>query len=669
MKQKKLKLAIISAVLSLSVFVGVTPLSTNFGVANNVFGVVSVKAADAAITDAQRKVDEATSFLSTAKLPATNDKIVALKKDDGSGAIKDVVDAIATAKAANPPETTIAEAKMTALVNALTAAKEADALWRQAISARSEYVKAKVAFEAALETNAANFHKVDYQDALAKHIELYTAGDAIYGEPDATTGLLPELTAGQISQLNAITQEIKDVTDWYNKRPVATINTAEIDKKVADLEKVIEDAKAVIADPAYVNNNSTSLRATVVAAEAEIARINAVKATINTDNKHKSQAEIDELFAEVDSSAVAKAVTDEINKFTNGATLISNAVKALEDAIARGNQAVTDFKGDKKGAEFLALEKAIKDAKEDLATLKALPATATLKEKQDAVKAATVPEDVKAIDDAIKNLPGVVDPVAVDKAALEAGIKEATDYVKGTEIAEANKAALQAAIDAANVVFNNKKATQAEVDAAKVTLKAALDAAKKPVVDPVKVDKSALETAVKEAEALIAEGKLNPEVKKALQEIVDAAKVVLVNKDATQNEINNATSNLKAAISVAKASITGTTNINVVIVIINNYCANICKPLPVDPCKPVDPVKPVGPVDPCKPAVKPADPCTTVTPAVTPAVKPSVTVPAVTPTTVTTKLPQTGGIDPSAIFGLSALMSLAGITLGKKNRK
>lgn len=139
-----------------------------------------------------------------------------------------------------------------------------------------------------------------------------------------------------------------------------------------------------------------------------------------------------------------------------------------------------------------------------------------------------------------------------DKSALRLAVTAAEGEAALTDkYTEESIAALQTAINEANAVLADNNATQAEVDAqveAVNAAKAALEEKKAPVV------KEELEKAVADATEVVgATDKYTEASLAALQSAIDAANAVLQNSDATQDEIDAAVQAVKEAKAALKA--------------------------------------------------------------------------------------------------------------------
>ncbi|MBU5211840.1 S-layer homology domain-containing protein [Heyndrickxia oleronia] len=143
--------------------------------------------------------------------------------------------------------------------------------------------------------------------------------------------------------------------------------------------------------------------------------------------------------------------------------------------------------------------------------------------------------DLTAAYDALQEVPGV------NKEPLQAKVDEAKDLDASDYTAE-TWAAYQEQIKAAQAVLDDEDATQEEVDQALEDLTAAYDA----LQEVPGVNKEPLQAKVDEAKDLDASD-YTAETWAAYQEQVKAAQAVLVDEDATQEEVDQALEDLTAA--------------------------------------------------------------------------------------------------------------------------
>ena len=144
-----------------------------------------------------------------------------------------------------------------------------------------------------------------------------------------------------------------------------------------------------------------------------------------------------------------------------------------------------------------------------------------------------VDAETDALDSAISALKKP--ETTVDKTKLEAAIKEA-DALKESDYTADSWKAYEKALESANKVFTDDKADQEAVDQAVKALNDAKSALKKPETT---VDKTKLEAAIKETDAL-KESDYTADSWKAYADALKAAKAVLADKSVSQKEVNHA---------------------------------------------------------------------------------------------------------------------------------
>lgn len=142
---------------------------------------------------------------------------------------------------------------------------------------------------------------------------------------------------------------------------------------------------------------------------------------------------------------------------------------------------------------------------------------------------------------------GLVESEVVDKSALE----ELYDTYKDTEqgnYTDDSYEALQSALEGAKAVLDDTEASQAEVNAAYDALQAAYEnLQEKETPTPVVVDKTKLQKLYDEY-VNTAQGDYTDDSYEALRSALEAAKAVLDNEDATQEEVSEAYSVLYDAV-------------------------------------------------------------------------------------------------------------------------
>ena len=184
-------------------------------------------------------------------------------------------------------------------------------------------------------------------------------------------------------------------------------------------------------------------------------------------------------------------------------------------------------------------------------------------EHQTQIDAAVI--EMNAALETFKN--SVISLAPVDKSALEAKIQTANNYYQtaqeGNEEGKylvGSKATLKAAIDEATAVFNSESAKQAEVNSATTALSDAIDVFLASKYVPGVVNKTALKTAITEANSLYSsavegtqKGNYPAGSKSTLYSAIISAQVVSGSSTATQDDVDAETAALQAAIELFKS--------------------------------------------------------------------------------------------------------------------
>ena len=141
---------------------------------------------------------------------------------------------------------------------------------------------------------------------------------------------------------------------------------------------------------------------------------------------------------------------------------------------------------------------------------------------------------------------------AVDTTSLQTAIASAENALATSKKSDADNAKLSDAVKAAKAALANADATQDDIDAALNTLNTAIDAFKK-APDAVVVDKSKLADAIAKAEA-VKQGNKTDSAWETLQAAIAKAKGTNSSADATQADVDTATTTLNNAVSTFNAS-------------------------------------------------------------------------------------------------------------------
>ena len=396
--------------------------------------------------------------------------------------------------------------------------------------------------------------------------------------------------------LQAVINVAKTVLDDENATQeavdaqVEAVNTAKdaLVEKKAPVEKeslkvAIEEANALIGEAeTYTEESLKALQAAIDAANKVLEDSEATQEAVDVQVEAVNAAKkaLVKKKAPVEKEALQTVVNEALELVKETEVYTEESLKILQDAIDAANDILKDedatqdivdahlkavnaakvaLEEKRPMVEKEALEEAVKQA------LELVEATETyteesLKALQNAIDVANevledpeatqeaVAEALRNVNVAIINLEEKTAPV--EKEALQTAVDAATELVKETETyTEESLKALQAAIDAANAVLKDEDATQEDIN----TQLESINAAKKALVKKTApVAKEELKKTVDEVEIFIgAIDTYTEDSLLALQEAINAAKVVLNNPDATQEEVDQA----MCAVAEAKAAL------------------------------------------------------------------------------------------------------------------
>ena len=338
-------------------------------------------------------------------------------------------------------------------------------------------------------------------------------------------------------------------------KEIVTNTAAYTEESLKALQAAIDAAQAVLDDPAAtqeeVNAQTDALNAAIAAlvekpvvdkTKLQTAVEKAKEFTSNEDNKEKYTEESWQVF-----EAAIEAAQTVLDNSAATQEEVNNALTALEDA--KKNLKTKEPSVEK--PDKSELEKTVNEAKafveglEDpgMYTEESLNALKKAIESADIVLASeTATQDeinaaMQSVTEARGNL--ALKKPAVDTEALENAIANARELANDTATyTEESRAALNAAVDAAQKVLEDANATQETVDKQTEAVEAAIKALVKIKV-PAETDK--LKEAVKEAEELVKDTeKYSEESLKALRDAIALAQGVLEDTNATQAQVDEA---------------------------------------------------------------------------------------------------------------------------------
>ena len=338
-------------------------------------------------------------------------------------------------------------------------------------------------------------------------------------------------------------------------KEIVTNTAAYTEESLKALRAAIDAAQAVLDDPAAtqeeVNAQTDALNAAIAAlvgkpvvdkTELQTAVADANEFAASDENKEKYTEDSWKTLEEAITVAQAvlnkpEATQEEVNDALKALTDAKENLKTKEPSVEKPEKSelqetVNDAKAFVGGLEnpemyteesLNALNEAIAMAEEVLAS-----ETAT----QDEINAA-----MRRVKEAKENLAQKKPAVATE--ALENAIANARELANDTATyTEESRAALNAAVDAAQKVLEDANATQETVDKQTEAVEAAIKALVKIKV-PAETDK--LKEAVKEAEELVKDTeKYSEESLKALRDAIALAQGVLEDTNATQAQVDEA---------------------------------------------------------------------------------------------------------------------------------
>ena len=338
-------------------------------------------------------------------------------------------------------------------------------------------------------------------------------------------------------------------------KEIVTNTAAYTEESLNALRAAINAAQKVLDDPAAaqeeVNAQTDALNAAIAAlvekpvvdkTELQTAVADANKFAASDENKEKYTEDSWKTLEEAITVAQAvlnkpEATQEEVNDALKALTDAKENLKTKEPSVEKPGKAeleetVNDANAFVKGLENpeMYTEESLNALKEAIAMAEEVLASETA--TQDEINAA-----MRRVKEAKENLAQKKPAVATE--ALENAIANARELAQDTATyTEESRAALNAAVDAAQKVLEDANATQETVDKQTEAVEAAIKALVKIKV-PAETDK--LKEAVKEAEELVKDTeKYSEESLKALRDAIALAQGVLEDTNATQAQVDEA---------------------------------------------------------------------------------------------------------------------------------
>ena len=467
-----------------------------------------------------------------------------------------------------------------------TAVNAAQEVYDKAGVTQDEVNTAKANVEAKIAALVRKADKTALSNAINLAIVKTTQEDKYTAESRDALKKVIAVAAAVVNDENA-TQEMVDAQTAAVKAAEAKLVAIKVPVNKSALQTRVDEAKETVTNTAaYTEESLNALRAAINAAQAVLNKPEATQEEVNaqTDALNAAIAALVEKPV-VDKTELQTAVAD-ANKFAasdeNKEKYTEDSWKTLEEAITVA-QAVLN-KPEATQEEVNDALKALTDAKENLKTkepsvekpgkaeleetvndanafvkglenpemyteesLNALKEAIAMAEEVLASETATQDEinaAMRRVKEAKENLAQKKPAVATE--ALENAIANARELANDTATyTEESRAALNAAVDAAQKVLEDANATQETVDKQTEAVEAAIKALVKIKV-PAETDK--LKEAVKEAEELVKDTeKYSEESRNALTDAIALAQEVLEDTNATQETVDKALEAVNAA--------------------------------------------------------------------------------------------------------------------------
>lgn len=302
------------------------------------------------------------------------------------------------------------------------------------------------------------------------------------------------------SQVDSAKSALQNAYDSLNFKPIETVNKNELSNLLdvlskADLSKYTTDSVEKFNEAlsnaynVFWNNEATQSQVDSAVSALQKAYDNLVEKEDPTPTPVVDKTQLNLVVSEASSIHLDDYTTD--------------SAKALSTALSKAKEVLSNAK---------ATQEQVNTAKDNLRN-------------------------------AIDNLVEKPEVPKVDKSALQSAV-DSVSSLKQADYTTASWSKLQTALTNAKAVLDNKDATQSQVDA-QVT---ALNNAKSALVK--KANKTALDQAI--AKAPTGQGSYTDTSWKALQSALSTAKTISGKEDATQSEVDSATTALNKAINDLK---------------------------------------------------------------------------------------------------------------------
>lgn len=461
---------------------------------------ITTKQAEVASIDSQISV--ANNELSTAQNNLATANTALSTAQSNTATAQQAFDAANTALLADPSDPILQQA-VTDTQSALNNAQAQETL----------AVNEQASAQTAVNTAQSNVDTLNSSKTQASS-ELETAQSTLSTAQNEKSNLEQQLSNIGNTDIPALEAKVKE-----RQKVVADLEAEikEVEKKIAELEGKEKPTPPVVVDKSALSN-----------------LVNSVKATDLSKYTDDTVSAFENALANANSVLSNEKATQE---------QINSAVSNLQSAFNNLTEKIEENKVDKSALQNLV--NSVKDTDlepytdDSVQKFNAALSTANSVLSNDKATQAQVDQAVSALQTAFDGLVEKPEVPKVDKSALQSAIDQVSS-LKQADYTTASWTKLQTALTNAKQVLDNKDATQSQVDA-QVT---ALNNAKSALVK--KANKTALDQAIGKVPAQ--QGSYTDTSWKALQSALSTAKQVSSKEDATQTEVDSATTALNKAI-------------------------------------------------------------------------------------------------------------------------
>ena len=519
----------------------------------------------------------------TNKAPQLDKLDIVLKRTAGEADLTELKEVLKTAREKLAEEnayTPVSRGELETAVNAAQEVYDKEGVTQDEVNTAKANVEAKIAALVKKADKSALINAIKLANVKTTQEDKYTAEsrEALKQVIDAADAVVKDENATQ-KMVDVQTAAVKDAeaklvpikvpvnksalqTRVDEAKETVTNTAAYTEESLKALQAAIDAAQKVLDDPAAtqeeVNAQTDALNAAIAAlVEKPVVDKTKLQTAVADANEFAASDENKEKYTEDSWKTLEEAITVAqavLNKPEATQEEVNDALKALTDA--KENLKTKEPSVEK--PEKSELQETVNDAKafveglenQEMYTeesLNALKEAIAMAEEVLASETATQ-DDINAAMRKVRTARGnlALKETAVDTEALKNAIAKARELANDTATyTEESRAALNAAVDAAQKVLEDANATQETVDKQTEAVEAAIKVLVKIKV-PAETDK--LKEAVKEAEKLVKDTeKYTEESLKALRDAIALAQEVLEDTNATQETVDKALEAVNAA--------------------------------------------------------------------------------------------------------------------------